>query len=530
MEKVNLEEGNNALAKVLLMMNYDMSKTLNENKVTMSEQIADKPKGATNFLRGIYGAGGFGTDEQALIDAFNELQSVSDYIALDDYFKKIMKNSAQSIRRALNAELGMGDANVATSIQKKLKSIGIDMYFDTTSSNKDVLGGSIQIVVPTSVKDETKKDETKKDETKKTTQPTKPQWVQSPTEEQVKSGSKYVKAGMKGDFVKKIQQKLNDVATSEGNTNLNVGKVDGYFGNKTKQALKNFQVSAGLKGDGVLGKDTYSVLFREVSTPVALATKGLSIPSVDTPKSGIQRTPSLQNAHVDPKSTIKESLKKNLKQTLTEKRQLEENLIIERKIVSNRYNLIGNGVILETEDQQIKFVESIIAETQYLSAQGYSSEVINEQLFDMIGSLFKGSFTSVPAVFGEYIAAWLLKTLGLPKDSYMGGVIIALVGNLNISDYDKFFTDCRFATNKIADSLIEGYIIKLQNEKSMNQGAGGFVLSALRNAVVDYFTEDKSGLIEKLEEKLGEFICPKLSKVSSKMGDVAQSVKDKAMA
>jgi peptidoglycan hydrolase-like protein with peptidoglycan-binding domain len=530
MEKVNLEEGNNALAKVLLMMNYDMNKTLKENKVTMSEQVVEAPKGWTNFRRGIYGAGGFGTDEQALIDAFNELQSVSDYIALDDYLKKVMKNSAQSIRRALNAELGMGDANVATSIQKKLKSIGIDMYFDTTSSNKDILGGSIQIVVPTSVKDETKKDETKKDENKKTVQPPKPQWIQSPSEDEVKGGSKYVKAGMKGDFVKKIQKVLNDIATSEGDTNLNVGKVDGYFGNKTKQALKNFQVSAGLKGDGVLGKDTYSVLFREVSTPVALATKGLSLPSVDTPKSAVQRTPSLQNAHVEPKSTIKESLKKNLKQTLTEKRQLEENLIIERKIVSNRYNLIGNGVILETEDQQIRFVESIIAETQYLAAQGYSSEVINEQLFDMIGSLFKGSFTSVPAVFGEYIASWLLKTLGLPKDSYMGGVIIALVGNLNISDYDKFFTDCRFATNKIADSLIEGYVIKLQNEKSLNQGAGGFVMSALRNSVVDYFTEDKTGLIEKLEEKLGDFICPKLSKVSSKMGDVAQSVKDKAMA
>jgi len=536
MGKVNLEEGNNALAKVLLMMNYDMSKTLSENKVTLSEQAVDKPKGATNFLRGIYGTGGFGTDEQALIDSFNELQSVSDYVALDDYFKKVMKNSAQSIRRALNAELGQGDADTARAIQKKLKSIGIDMSFDTTSSNYDVLGGSIQIVVPSSVKDEPKKVEPTKDATKDSNKPAKTQWVQSPSEEEVKSGTKYVKAGMKGDFVKKIQQALNDIAQSEGNNNLNVGKADGYFGNKTKQGLKNFQVSAGLKGDGVLGKDTYSVLFREVSTPLALSqqnTKSVSIPSVTLPKGEVQRAssiPSLQNAHVEPKTTIKESLKKNLKKSLNEKRQVEENLIIERKIIVNRYNLIGEGLVLETEEQQNKFVESLISETQYLVAQGYSSKVINEGLFDFVGSLFKGSFTSVPAVFGEYIAAWLLKTLGLPKDSYMGGVIIALVGNLNISDYDKFFTDCRFASNKIADSLIEGYVIKLQNEKQMNQGAGGFVLSALRNSVVDYFVEDKSGIIEKLEEKIADFICPKLSKVANKMGDVAQGMKDKAVA
>lgn len=379
-------------------------------------------------------------------------------------------------------------------------------------------------------------------------------WKNAPSEEEVKSGSKLLKIGMKGDFVKKLQSELNKAAEQDGNPNYNVGKVDGFFGRKTKRGLANFQTSAGLESDGIMGPETYKRLFRETPEKIDLQTKTVkdvepeiskaeiqpqsSIPAIkdvlpDAPKGGVRRQstiPSVKESDMNNKPTIKESLRKNLKQTLTEKRQLEENLIIERKIVSNRYNLIGNGVILETEDQQIRFVESIIAETQYLSAQGYSSEVINEQLFDMIGSLFKGSFTSVPAVFGEYIASWLLKTLGLPKDSYMGSVIIALVGNLNISDYDKFFTDCRFATNKIADSLIEGYIIKLQNEKSMNQGAGGFVLSALRNAVVDYFTEDKSGLIEKLEEKLGDFICPKLSKVSSKMGDVAQSVKDKAMA
>jgi len=384
-------------------------------------------------------------------------------------------------------------------------------------------------------------------------------WSNAPSEEEVKSGSKFLKIGMKGDFVKKLQSELNTAAEQDGNPNYNVGKVDGFFGRKTKRGLKNFQTSAGLNADGILGPKTYNTLFREKQTKIELPSKEVKpvdtpkpenntqqelptkeVKPVDTPKpqGGVQKSSPIKpvsgkpqkESNMETKTTIKESLKKNLKKTLNEKRQIEENLIIERKIVLNRYNLIGEGLVLETEEQQIKFVESLISETQYLVAQGYSSEVINEQLFDFVGSLFEGSFTSVPAVFGEYIAAWLLKTLGLPKDSYMGGVIIALVGNLNISDYDKFFTDCRFASNKIADSLIEGYIIKLQNEKSMNQGAGGFVLSALRNSVVDYFVEDKSGIIEKLEEKIADFICPKLSKVANKMGDVAQNLKDKAVA
>lgn len=379
-------------------------------------------------------------------------------------------------------------------------------------------------------------------------------WKNAPSEEEIKSGSKLLKIGMKGGFVEKLQLELNKAAEQDGNPNYNVGKVDGFFGRKTKRGLQNFQTSAGLKPDGIMGTQTYKTLFRETPEKIDLQTKTVkdvepeiskaevqpqsSISSIkdvklDTPKGGVRRQStitSVKENDMNNKPTIKESLKKNLKQTLNEKRRLEENLIIETKIVTNRYSLIGNGLVLETEEQQMKFVESLIAETQYLKSQGYSSEIINEGLFNFLGSLFTGSFSAVPAVIGEYIASWLLKTLGVEQNSYIGGVIIALVGNLNISDYDKFFTDCRFASNKIADSLIEGYVIKLQNDQSLNQGAGGFVLSALRNSVVDYFVEDKTGLVEKLEEQLADFICPKLSKLSGKMGDVMSSIKDKAVA
>jgi hypothetical protein len=52
----------------------------------------------------------------------------------------------------------------------------------------------------------------------------------------------------------------------------------------------------------------------------------------------------------------------------------------------------------------------------------------------------------------------------------------------------------------------------------------------LRNSVVDYFAEDKNSLIQILEDKIGEFICPKLSKLSSVIGDKAEDIKAKAVA
>jgi hypothetical protein len=121
--------------------------------------------------------------------------------------------------------------------------------------------------------------------------------------------------------------------------------------------------------------------------------------------------------------------------------------------------------------------------------------------------------------------------LGVPEGSFIQSSIVALVGNLNIADYDKFFTDCRFASNKIADSLIEGYLIQMQKRAdSTSQGATGFIVSALRNAVSEYFLEDKDGIIQILQDKIGDFICPKLSKVSSAIADKADDIKDRAVA
>jgi hypothetical protein len=227
---------------------------------------------------------------------------------------------------------------------------------------------------------------------------------------------------------------------------------------------------------------------------------------------------------------VKESLKKSLKKNLIEAKEKKEDLMVENKIITNRFNFLFEGRSFETEEEKDYLVESIITEIGYLKVQGYTPQAINEGLFSMLGNIFGGSVKSIPAVFGEYIAGWLTKTLGIPQNSYMSSVIVALVGNLNIADYDKFFSDCRFASNKIADSLIEGYVLQLQNEKNLNTGASGFIVSALRNSVVDYFTEDKTSLIQILEDKISEFICPKLSKLSSAITDKTDDLKTKIVA
>lgn len=62
-----------------------------------------------------------------------------------------------------------------------------------------------------------------------------------------------IRVGDSGSLVKEIQKKLNE----EG---FSVGTVDGIFGSKTVQAVKNFQKANGLTADGIVGTATAKAL------------------------------------------------------------------------------------------------------------------------------------------------------------------------------------------------------------------------------------------------------------------------------
>ena len=61
------------------------------------------------------------------------------------------------------------------------------------------------------------------------------------------------KYGARGNITKWIQNKLNSLG-------YNCGVADGIFGNNTKQAIMKLQQARGLIVDGIVGKNTWSVL------------------------------------------------------------------------------------------------------------------------------------------------------------------------------------------------------------------------------------------------------------------------------
>ncbi|MDO7787482.1 spore cortex-lytic enzyme [Desulforamulus aquiferis] len=69
-------------------------------------------------------------------------------------------------------------------------------------------------------------------------------------------GDRTLRQGMKGEDVKQLQRNL-------GYLGYSVGKIDGIFGSKTLNTVKEFQWKNGLKADGIVGKQTSQAIIRQ---------------------------------------------------------------------------------------------------------------------------------------------------------------------------------------------------------------------------------------------------------------------------
>ncbi|BAB05014.1 peptidoglycan-binding protein [Halalkalibacterium halodurans] len=78
--------------------------------------------------------------------------------------------------------------------------------------------------------------------------------------------------GATGDLVRSVQRQLNS-------NHYNAGVVDGIFGGQTQQAVMNFQRTNGLSVDGIVGRLTWDVLFRNNTTTVSIPYPGYLISS-----------------------------------------------------------------------------------------------------------------------------------------------------------------------------------------------------------------------------------------------------------
>lgn len=99
--------------------------------------------------------------------------------------------------------------------------------------------------------------------------------------------SPLLKQGSRGDDVRTLQTFLN-------NAGYDTGGVDGIFGNKTANAVRQYQQSQGLKSDGIVGNQTWGAINKVSSPAPAPAPKPASTETsvkTNTPSGMIEYNP-----------------------------------------------------------------------------------------------------------------------------------------------------------------------------------------------------------------------------------------------
>jgi len=215
-------------------------------------------------------------------------------------------------------------------------------------------------------------------------------------------------------------------------------------------------------------------------------------------------------------------LKNTIRKTLVETKENKKRLIQESRIVENRFNFILESKEIKNRKDYNNFLINVLSEMVYLHKQGFNDKLIAENaenLFGALGNIFGGSVNSVMATFKEKGINWILNKLGMGNNGTMKNFMVTAIGNTDLKDIPKLFTDCDFLTKKIAESVPEAFLRKLQYE----QGMGGDFADIIRNSLHDVVKT--SNFSEKIEEKIGEMVCPLVDQISGVFGNKLDAMK-----
>jgi peptidoglycan hydrolase-like protein with peptidoglycan-binding domain len=333
------------------------------------------------------------------------------------------------------------------------------------------------------------------------------------TPENVENGE-LIKYGMFGSIVKQIQQLL----INNGYKDISkTGQADGKFGNRTKNAVLSFQKDNGLTQDGVVGPKTWNTL------QVPKSTKSIEI---STPKELPFNKPEQQPMTASEFSQIQQennmkNLNKIIKESLVETKESKKKLIQESKITDLRFKMI-----VESENKQDleEVLEEVLLEMIYLHNQGFNNQIIAESvdgIFSILSTLFKKTPNAIVDTFKEKGVNFIVSKLGMEENTYLKNFLVTVLGNTNIVDIPKLFTDCNFLTKKIAESIPEAYLRKLEYEKGM----GNVFMDGIRNALYDVIRS--SDFAQRIENSIAGVVCPIVDKLTGKFEDSIGTMKNK---
>lgn len=171
-----------------------------------------------------------------------------------------------------------------------------------------------------------------------------------------------------------------------------------------------------------------------------------------------------------------------------------------------------DSMIIEKRLSLTSDIAGLISEVSYLNKQKYNKNLINENLLDVLSVMFQED--------GQKFMETVKKKLGdflIQKLQYQGfeqEVLLKAIGDTDVDDVPKLFTDCRFLASKLAEVYTEDFSGAYLNDMP------DFMKDKMTNFVSDSQTK------KQLEDSFVDKLCPMMGDINSKMELKLKDIRD----
>jgi hypothetical protein len=213
-------------------------------------------------------------------------------------------------------------------------------------------------------------------------------------------------------------------------------------------------------------------------------------------------------------------LKKQIKKSLLETKEIKERKLIEESLIKNRFSMIFEGITCEkdfkslSESKQLKLSVKFIQEMSFLQNNGL---IVEQNLGGLLNTIFGGAFGSVAQTMVEPLINNVLSGLGF-KDGFVKNFVISYLTS-RPSDVIKSFSDCKIMTKLVSEAIVESMVMTMQREK----GYSGFGYNLIRNQLGNVLQSTE--FISKIENGLQETICSIFGKLVNNTKSVSEKLK-----
>lgn len=183
-----------------------------------------------------------------------------------------------------------------------------------------------------------------------------------------------------------------------------------------------------------------------------------------------------------------------------------------QEIESARNIRMNESKVIKTRFGITESIEGIVSEIKYLKRQKYSVDLINENLISILNQMFQEDGPKFMDTVKTKLSDFLIQKLNL--SDFETGVIERAIGETEVDDVPKLFTDARFLSQKLAEVYKDGF------ESDYLNNLPDFMKGKIGKMMQDGQSQ------KELEDSFYSLVSPVMGDINSKMELKMKDIRD----